>query len=356
MSDSNGLSLDSVVRHGGGGENLRSLAQASKEEATDARGVRRDRPNLGIRVVPAEAEEFLGDGVGRRDPAAMQEVAPLAKQGARQKFDRSAMLGVEAPAKLDRLIECRFILGRSEAMHRHLYVPERERQLGLAQEPAGSIGDLAGKREAPPEMHTGLRHRRAGCGLLAGTKEVNDGLVHLAGLGEVVAKQSGSGRHDIGVALEGLADCGVQRHPTGAQQAVIGRVLHQRVLEVIGCLRRLATTENEAGGDELIESCVQDCRRHVCYFGDHRVREVAPEHRADLGNLFRGRHPVKACQQRRLQSGRHSDCRGFGLRLRGGLQHAFGQLFDEERYPVGLADDPLKQRRRQHRTDCHLQG
>ena len=72
------------------------------------------------------------------------------------------------------------------------------------------------------------------------------GLLDQPGLGAVTRQQFRLALGDLGeLAFEGFGDAGVKRASRLAQQRAIGRVLHQRVLEQIGRMRRRALPEQQ---------------------------------------------------------------------------------------------------------------
>ena len=86
-----------------------------------------------------------------------------------------------------------------------------------------------------------------------------------------MAEQCGLGRRGLRVALQRVGNRGVQLAPLGAEQAVVGGVLDQGVLEAVGGLGAFATAEQQAGGNQLLETLVElsvrqagDRRRAAC--------------------------------------------------------------------------------------------
>src|SRR6266850_8492428 len=88
---------------------------------------------------------------------------------------------------------------------------------------------------------------------------VIDGGIHKAGLREVVRHDFRLARHDIGkFLLECARNLAVQLMPAALEQALIGRIPYQRVLEAVYGFRRLATAEHEPGLLKLDE-CMLQC-------------------------------------------------------------------------------------------------
>ena len=63
----------------------------------------------------------------------------------------------------------------------------------------------------------------------------------------------GLSRRALWIVAQKLGGPAVQRLPAALEQAVIGRVLDQRVLEAIACLRRRALDEQEVGFSQPIQ-------------------------------------------------------------------------------------------------------
>ena len=91
--------------------------------------------------------------------------------------------------------------------------------------------------------------------------------------------------------LQGRGDPGMDQLPRAAQQAGVGRVLHQRVLEDVGRVGRHAAAEDQLGRRELVpgqsSSAASSSRRHG---GEQVARELAADRRRGL------RHLLDRCQ------------------------------------------------------------
>src|SRR5262245_66192698 len=107
-------------------------------------------------------------------------------------------------------------------------------------------------------MLHGFGVRRAAECEIASLEPVSDGGIDKAGFGEVASHDFRLARHDI---VKSLLKCArnlaVQLLPAAFEQALIGRIPHQRVLEAVNGFRRLATAEHEPGLLELSESMLQ---------------------------------------------------------------------------------------------------
>ena len=131
--------------------------------------------------------------------------------------------------------------------------------------------------------------------------------------------------------------------PPRLEQALVGGVAHQRVLEAVGRLGRLPPREDQLrrgkpvqGGPQLGLGQGRDRR-------EQRVGELPADAGCHLRHLLDPGHPVQPGHQRGVQRGRHRRAR-FG---RARLQHRLGQLLDEQRHPVGPGGDLAQHRRRQ---------
>src|SRR6516164_374894 len=96
----------------------------------------------------------------------------------------------------------------------------------------------------------------------------------------------------------------MERLPSALEQAVVGRVLDQRVLEAIVGLRRRALDKQKVGFGEPLQRRLQ---RQLVKFGDatqQLVREVASKNRPDLRYFSRGAEPIESRSERLLQGRR----------------------------------------------------
>jgi hypothetical protein len=146
-----------------------------------------------------------------------------------------------------------------------------------------------------------------------------------------------------GALLQHPHGAGVQLAAALAQQGGVGGVLHQRVLERVDRLGRLAAAPHEVGCAERVECGAQRWLRRTRYPGDEIVGELAAENRARLRHLARRGEPVEAGHQRGLQAARHGELRKGPIQRpvvavlaqQAGLQHRAGDLLDEQRHAVG---------------------
>ncbi len=98
--------------------------------------------------------------------------------------------------------------------------------------------------------------------------------------------------------LDHVGDLGVQLLPAALQQQVVGRVLHERVLESVDGVRRRATTEGQSGGGQLRERIIELGLRHRHNRGNQLVAKLASNCSSDLGNLLYRRKTIQPCHQR----------------------------------------------------------
>src|SRR6202040_835439 len=88
---------------------------------------------------------------------------------------------------------------------------------------------------------------------------VIDGGVNKARFREVMSHHFRLARHDVRKpVLEQARNLAVQLMPAALEQALIGRIPYQRMLEAVNGFRRLATAEYESGMLELGE-CMLQC-------------------------------------------------------------------------------------------------
>ena len=172
---------------------------------------------------------------------------------------------------------------------------------------------------------------------LARALPVGNGLVGEPRLGVVVRLQFRFGRDSRGkLALQHLGDLSVIVLAGPFEQRLIGRVLHQCVLEQVPRAGRSTPLVEQLGVDQQRQAFLQlglfdrNDRLH------HLIGELPPEHGAELGDLADARQPVQPRHQRVLQGRGNGD---FGERAgelvavgpfaqEVCLQNGLGQFFD----------------------------
>ena len=103
------------------------------------------------------------------------------------------------------------------------------------------------------EMGDRLLEGRAAQRLVARLAPPFDREVVEAGLGEMMGDHFRLGRGALGLVAQDFGGAAVQRLAAALEQAVVGRVLDQRVLEAIVGLRRRALDKQEVGVGEPIQ-------------------------------------------------------------------------------------------------------
>ena len=98
-----------------------------------------------------------------------------------------------------------------------------------------------------------LLERRAAQGLIAGLTPPFDGEIVKSGFGEMMGDDFRLGRGALGLIAQDFGGAAVQRLPAALEQAVVGRVLDQRVLEAIVGLRRSALDKQQVGFGKPIQ-------------------------------------------------------------------------------------------------------
>jgi hypothetical protein len=163
-------------------------------------------------------------------------------------------------------------------------------------------------------MGNRLLEGRAAQGLIARLAPPFDREVVEAGLGEMVCDGFGLGRRAYGFVPEDFARSAVERLAAALEKTVVGRVLDERVLEAIGCLRAGALDEQEVGVDKAIERGLQggvavaalaerglDAVIDRGYSMEQGIGEIASQHRADLRDFARRPKPVEPRRERLLK-------------------------------------------------------
>jgi hypothetical protein len=136
----------------------------------------------------------------------------------------------------------------------------------------------------------------------------------------------------------------VQGLAAALEQAVIGCVLDQRVLEAIYRMSAGALYDEEVSAGELVERGLEGGVADLADSAEQRGGEIAPEHRADLCDLSRFAQSVEPRRERLLK--RRRDCvQAAGL---ASLEQKPRHLLDEQRHsaaPLAHALDHLSAQR-----------
>ena len=134
-------------------------------------------------------------------------------------------------------------------------------------------------REVTDRFHMG----RAPSGALAGPLPVAHGLLRQARLGVVVRQQLGLRLGEVGKALgHHLRRALVVLLPGAPQQRLIGRILHQGMLERIGGLRRHAPLVEHLGLHQLPQATPERQLVHGRHGPQQLIGKRPPQHRPEL--------------------------------------------------------------------------
>ncbi len=205
-------------------------------------------------------------------------------------------------------------------------------------------------------MRDRFLHREAAQIAVGGLPPIGDGLFVLARRFELLGDHLRGGLGHVRKSfLQHKRDCGMQLLAPRAQHGGIGAVLHQRVLEDIDRVRRRAAQEDEFGFGEPDQRVLQHRIGKARDRGQNFVGEFPSDRGPDLQNLACGTEAVDARHQRGLQRGGNSERlrRLFeqiaiaGLLQLFAFEQGLGELFDEQRHPVGPVDDLIEQSARQ---------
>ena len=129
----------------------------------------------------------------------------------------------------------------------------------------------------------------------------------------------------------------VQRLAAALEQALVGRVLDQRVLEAVVRLRAGALGEEDVRVGEPVERGPEGGVVDPAHVAQQRVSEIVAQYRADLGDFARFAEPVEPRRERLLKR-RRDRLQAAGLAA---LEQKARDLLDEQRHPAGaLADAP----------------
>ena len=118
------------------------------------------------------------------------------------------------------------------------------------------------------------------------------------GLGKVLRRQLRLFRRRLGVVpLDRFGDPGMELLAAAFQQAVMGGIPYQRMLEDLACLRWAPAPKNQAGGFEPRERVSELCVRQTFHRGQQLVIELPTDRGADLRDLARRGEPIQPGQQ-----------------------------------------------------------
>ena len=106
-----------------------------------------------------------------------------------------------------------------------------------------------------------------------------------------------------------FGDARMQLPPPALEHRDVGGVLHQRVLERVGRVRRRSAPGDEAGGRQPLERRVEVHRGQGRHRGNQLVGELPSDRGADLRHILDRAKPVEARHQRGLQRRRYGERR-----------------------------------------------
>src|SRR5271165_2059181 len=156
-----------------------------------------------------------------------------------------------------------------------------------------SVGARLSHGDRLAEMDDRFLEGRAAKGLIARLAPPFNGEVVEAGLSEMMRDRFGLGRGALGLVAQNFSGAAVQRLAAALEQALIGRVLDQRVFEEVVRLRSIAVDEQDVGLGEPLQSRPESGFVETGHGLKQHVREAAPKHGADLGDLPRRAEPVE---------------------------------------------------------------
>ena len=137
------------------------------------------------------------------------------------------------------------------------------------------------------QVRDGLRKGRAPQRLLARLAPPFDRQFVKAGLSEVARNRLRFGRRTFGFVAQDFGGAAMQRLTATLEQALIGGILDQRVPEAVIGLRPDVVGDQDVSLGEPRQRRSQQRVRYICDGLNKRVRETAPEHGSDLGDLAR---------------------------------------------------------------------
>ena len=262
-ADDFGLYGDIVAETGGeiaisftiiGREGLFELDPGPGVVALEPRGGTHDAMRHGgFRVIPA----YAGRRAGTPHPLRASSPVPPAQSYRPTDRSRRRILGgvFDACCKLasSRKGGARFQRGMASPMQQGISVNRLKAHPRQALCGAIRLHALAGlvrHRDRLAEMGDRLLERRAPQGLVARLAPPFDGETVEPGLGEMMGDELRLGRRALGIVAQDFRGAAVQRLAAALEQALVGRVLDQRMLEAIGPLRAGALDEEQVRMDE----------------------------------------------------------------------------------------------------------
>src|SRR5215813_11447971 len=121
------------------------------------------------------------------------------------------------------------------------------------------------------------------------------------GFSEVVCHNFRLARHNVGKLLHCARNLAVQSLPAALEQALIGRIPHQRVLEAIDSIWWLTTSEYKLSMFEFGECVLQYGFVASGQLAHQGIGELPPDRCPDLADLLHRRQAVEPRHQRVLK-------------------------------------------------------
>ncbi len=157
-----------------------------------------------------------------------------------------------------------------------------------------AIVELGCQFDGVAKVTDGLLIRRAGQCLGARLSPVLDGLPSLARPARMMSQYL---RRSVGIVFQATQDIRMQSPAPGVQQALVGRVAHQHVLENMG--RSRAASKYQLGSDQSFERGCELRRLERQHPAKKGGLEAATYAGGRLRHLFQQRlETVEACHQR----------------------------------------------------------
>ena len=159
-------------------------------------------------------------------------------------------------------------------------------------------------------------------------------------------------RCSVPVGLQGIYQLGVDGLAPALEQALVGGVADERVLEDVGAFRDVMTAEDQFRLEQPRQRVLQPRSAEGGDRLEQLEAELAPDAGGSLRHLLHRLQAVEPRHQRIVQRGgdgellerrRQLETRR-GLREAPGLQHGLGQLLDEQRHAVGPDGDLVNDR------------
>jgi hypothetical protein len=208
---------------------------------------------------------------------------------------------------------------------------------------------LVNHLEAAQAVSDGLLVSLPSRGMVRGLLPAADGPFRQSCLAQMMGKKLRlAGNHIWMRSLQNHCDFRMQFLPSALEEAPVGGVPHQRVLEGVSRAGRRAAHGDQFNCHELPERGMEVVFILRADVGHHVIGELPAYHGGLLGHGLRSRHPVKSRHQAVVQGGRDS--------ARLALQHGLGQLLDEQWHAVGTLEDLAEYFRRQSCAACDCLG